>query len=296
MTGRNCAVATTPSQNGSPVSVKHQPALGDLLHPGADERHRLAEEEQPVVAVAEGLAGLAPSEPSWGEDRHTGHDRASRSGWGVGPPSISARWASRWTRRSRAASIMDRRRSGLGFEGRDLAVDAGAGVLEDRPPLGRVLRGAEAFAVALARRLVLEQLADLGEREPGLVAELLDVPQPVEVRVVVQPVGTTGASGRLQQTDLLVVADRAGRQTGLGGDLLDLEQRGVCGGRGRRWFRGHRAQSITTLTFTLRSGWAIRERFHPTTRQYTPDATRPAVRIRGRRGARPRGASAEGRS
>ena len=39
--------------------VQDEPCLGDLLHPGADERHQLADEEQPVVAVAEGPAAVA---------------------------------------------------------------------------------------------------------------------------------------------------------------------------------------------------------------------------------------------
>ena len=34
--------------------LQHEPGLGDLLHPGPDERDRLTDEEQPVVAMAEG--------------------------------------------------------------------------------------------------------------------------------------------------------------------------------------------------------------------------------------------------
>jgi hypothetical protein len=51
----------------------------------------------------------------------------------------------------------------LGFERLDLAVDAGARILEDRAPLPRVVGGAEALAVALASRLVLEQLTYGGQ-------------------------------------------------------------------------------------------------------------------------------------
>ena len=54
---------------------------------------------------------------------------------------------------------------GLRFEGLDLALDPAPGILEDRAPLLRVLRRAEPLPVALAGGLVLEQLADLGERE-----------------------------------------------------------------------------------------------------------------------------------
>ena len=223
MTGRNCAVATTPSQERVAAERQHQPALGDLLHPGADQRHRLADEEQPVVAVPEGLAGLAPGEPSRREDRDTGHDRASRSGWGVGRPSISARWASRWTRRSRAASIIDRRRSALASR---VAIWRSTRVRAS----SSIARRSVGSCVARKRSRLRSRAASSSSswpiwasEKPGFVAQLLDVTEPVEVRVVVQPVGTAGAAGRLQQPDLFVVADGAGRQTGLGGDLLDLE-------------------------------------------------------------------------
>ena len=62
MTGMNWAAATTPSHSGSWVSCEDEPGLGDLLHPGPDQRDRLAGEEQPVVAVAEGAACRARSE------------------------------------------------------------------------------------------------------------------------------------------------------------------------------------------------------------------------------------------
>ena len=102
------------------------------------------------------------------------------------------------------------RRSALASRVCDLPLDAAPGVLEDRATLAGVLRGAEPLAVALARGLVLEQLADLGEREPGVVAELLDVPQALQVGGVVQAIRAIGAGGGLEQPDLLVVADRAG--------------------------------------------------------------------------------------
>jgi hypothetical protein len=41
---------------GDPVN---QPALGDGLHPGSDEGHALAKEEQPIVAVVEGAKDLS---------------------------------------------------------------------------------------------------------------------------------------------------------------------------------------------------------------------------------------------
>jgi hypothetical protein len=134
---------------------------------------------------------------------------------------------------------VDHRRQppGLGLEGLDLSLDAVARVLEDRATLVGVLRGAEELAVALAGGLVLEELADLGEREAGVVAQLLDGPQPLEVRGVVQAIGPAGPCRRLEEPDLLVITDRAARQAGLGGDLLDLEE--ARRGLGRRDLRGH---------------------------------------------------------
>ena len=109
-------------------------------------------------------------------------------------------------------------------EGRDLAVDAVARVLEERAPLGGVAGRPEALAIALAGGLVLEQLADLGQAEPGVVAQLLDEAQALQVGGVEEAVRAVGAGGRLEQPDLLVVADRPGRQAGLGRDLLDPEE------------------------------------------------------------------------
>ena len=59
----------------------------------------------------------------------------------------------------------------LGDERLDLPIDPGGRVLEQGAPLGLVAGRAEPLSIALARGLVLEQLADLGEREPGVVAE-----------------------------------------------------------------------------------------------------------------------------
>ena len=113
---------------------------------------------------------------------------------------------------------------GLGAQRGDLAVDPGERVLDDRPPLGGIVRLAEPGPVAGPGRLVLEELGDLGQAEPGVVAEALDVAQAVEVVGVVQPVVAVGAGGRLEQPDLLVVADRARGQPDLGRDLLDPEE------------------------------------------------------------------------
>ena len=56
--------------------------------------------------------------------------------------------------------------------------------------------------------------------------------EPVEIRGVVQAVVAFGTGGRFEQPHLLVVADRARRQAGLGGDLVDPEEALGRGGRG----------------------------------------------------------------
>ena len=159
-------------------------------------------------------------------------------------------------RRALASSIIVGQAGGLCLEDRDLVVDPGARVQDERAPLVRVAGRLEALAIALAGVLVLEQLADLGEREAGVVAQAPDEPQALEVRGVVQAIVAVGARGRLEQTDLLVVADRAGRQAGLGGDLLDPQQRripGVSVAAGRS--AGVVISPRPTTTLTLRKGY-----------------------------------------
>ena len=139
----------------------------------------------------------------------------------------------------------------LGFERLDLPIDSRGRVLEQRASLGLVAGRPEPLSIALARGLVLEQLADLGEREPGVVAQGADEAQALEVGRVEQAVGAVRSGGGLQEAHLLVVADRAGRQAGLGGDILDPEEGGYGGGRGgREGLRGHPANDTTTFTFT----------------------------------------------
>ena len=88
---------------------------------------------------------------------------------------------------------------GLRLEGLDLALDALARVEDERPPLGGIMGGAEALPIALAGGLVLEQLADLGEREPSLVAQLLDGAEALEIGRVVQAVRAVGSGRRLEE-------------------------------------------------------------------------------------------------
>ena len=58
ITGCTRAVATTPRPSGPTADVKDEPALRDLLHPRANERHCLTDEEQSIVPVSERGAGF----------------------------------------------------------------------------------------------------------------------------------------------------------------------------------------------------------------------------------------------
>ncbi len=138
----------------------------------------------------------------------------------------------------------------LRLEQGDLAFDPFLPLAEVDPALGGVVRLAEPLAVACAGGLVLEELADLGQREPGIVTQAADEEQAIEVGRVVQAIVAIGSAGRLEQSDLLVVADRAGRQAGLGRDFVDLEE----AGRESGWAGfGHGSSGLdhsTTFTFT----------------------------------------------
>ena len=171
---------------------------------------------RPASAVAAGFRAGSPS--------------AGCAAW---PPSSSARWRDPGARRR--LGVVDHRveAGGLGLE------QSRSGARRGRAPRGGSARRsagslvvAEALAIALAGGLVLEQLADLGQREPGVVAQAADEPQALEVGGVEQPVVAVGPGRGLEQPDLLVVADRASRQAGLGGDLLDPEQSGGIAGCG----------------------------------------------------------------
>ena len=133
-----------------------------------------------------------------------------------------------WARRAFASSIIAARRAALASSVAIWPSTRSSGVEDQGAALLGILGGLQAFAIALAGELVFEELADLCQREPGVVTQALDEPQALEVARVVQAIRAIRPSGRLEQADLLVVADRPGRQAGLGGDFLDAQQR--CGG------------------------------------------------------------------
>ncbi len=88
-----------------------------------------------------------------------------------------------------------RQAGGLRLEGLDLALGTLAGIDEDGATLGRISGRPEPLAVALAGGLVLEQLADLGQREAGVVAQAADEAQAVEVGGVVQAIVAVRSGG-----------------------------------------------------------------------------------------------------
>ena len=123
---------------------------------------------------------------------------------------------------------------GLALEPGDLAIEPLERVLQDGHPLVRVGRVLEPGAVALAGLLVDQELADLGQAEPGVVPEPADEAQALQVVVVEEAVRALGSGGRLEEPQLLVVANGAGRQADLGRDLRDPEE-------ARAWFRRSRS-------------------------------------------------------
>ncbi len=178
MTGRNCAAATIPSHNGSPlvtVSTSHAWATCCIHVPTSEMS--LAAEEQPIVAMPEGRDRAGARQAARREGRGAGHRAGSRMnvrgpvGMRVGPAIEVGEMLVEVA--PTGASVLDHRveAGSLGFERGDLAIDASAGVMDQGPAFGLVARGAEALSIALAGRLILEQLADLGEREAGVVAE-----------------------------------------------------------------------------------------------------------------------------
>ena len=239
----NCAAATTPSQIGSCGQLEDEPRLGDLLHPRADQRDRLAAEEQPVVAVLEGgrsrrsptrrrgssesrpiidrPRGSASASPTRAPDAAAGRRRARRGGRrGVArapaPRRSSSRGGRPWSRGSRSGD-----RSGRGASTMSARRSSGSPVWRKRSRLrSRAASSSSSWPIwasenpASSRRL---RMNCSRSRSDG----------------VVEAVVAVRAGRRLEQADLLVVADRAGRQAGLGRDLVDTERAGC------RWGAGH---------------------------------------------------------
>ena len=190
--------------------------------------------------------------PAGSRDHRAGLRCGAAGPWlGSRPASRSSRWPARCARRSSASAIIASRRSILRAQGRDLAVDRGRWLSRTiaRRSAGSCGRSEAAARLRVRACLVLEQLADLREREAGVVAQPADEPQALEVLGVVQAVGALGAGGRGEQPELLVVADRPR------GEARCRRRPPGCGGGARGLRRGGETcrspvQSTATLPFT----------------------------------------------
>ena len=245
ITGTNCAAATTPSMNGSFVRVRTSQAwataciqvpTSEMSWPDQNSRklrwRRARKPSRPANARAWLIASSGGEPPAARAGGRHARPRREPCAAGLVPGQLGFDLGQVLGQVGLpAVRLGDHRLEPVGLAPKrgDLAVDPGEGVLDDRPALAGIVRLAEPGTVAGASGLVLEQLGDLGQAEAGVVAETLDVAESVEVVGVVQSVVAVGTGGRLEQPDLLVVADRAGRQTELRGDLLDPEEPGRCG-------------------------------------------------------------------
>ena len=154
--------------------LQDQPGLGDGLHPRADQRESLADEEQPVVAMPERArspwmrASRRTAGASSGDHRPRLVERVvgQRGRSRRGAPEVGAA----------LVGLADHRLEpvDLGAQGVRSGGRSGRAVIDDRPALGRVVASRGNGPGSRPGGLVLEQLAELGQAEPGVVAEALD--------------------------------------------------------------------------------------------------------------------------
>ena len=243
MTGRNWAAATTPEpERVAAVSWQDEPAPG---RPAASRSRRARSPGRRRTAGSCG--GGTRDRPSAARER--------RGGRIVIGGSLGGRRRARDAGRARRRARRGGRRGGAGGASASSIIVVEAGALGsrgsrsgDRP--GRARR-ARIGPCARPGRWVARKRSRLRSRaassssswpiwarlNPASSRRLLDEPEALEVGLVEQPVGAVGAGGRLEQPELLVVADRARRQAGLGGDLLDPQE---APGLGGSWWRvGH---------------------------------------------------------
>ena len=232
MTGSELGAVTHAEAERVAGELEDQPALGDRGHPGADERDQLAAEEEPVVAMAEGAGAVGERETRPGRiigpaPRRGGGVAARRGCSWVDPP--ASRSAMRPARCAWRASIglADHRLEPLDLvaQDRDLALDAGDGDLDEiaRRSAGSSVCEKAARLRARAASSSSSWLISASEKPASSRRPLMKRRRSTSDGVV-QPVGAVAAGGGAEQAQLLVVADRARRQPGLRGDLLDPEQ------------------------------------------------------------------------
>jgi len=119
-----------------------------------------------------------------------------------------------------------------GAQGCDPPVNRCKRLGHDPQSLCRIAGSAELLTVALPGPLLLEESADLGQREAGVIAQPSDEAESLEVVGIVEAVGTLRPGRGGEEPQLLVVADGPRGEAGLMGDLPDAEQGSVSGGIG----------------------------------------------------------------
>ena len=224
-TGVHCAAATTPRMSGSLVRVRTSQAWAtDCIQEPAREIAWPPKKRRKLRwrRARRAFTFVTPAAV---------HGPASACGapgtWAGAPPSSSAQVGAQ-VRPARLGCLEHRPEAvGLLLESRDLAIHPVDEVAQDRPLLGRLAGRPEALAVPDAGLFVLEEQGDLGQAEAGVVPQLADEPEPLQVGGVVEPVGALRTRGRAEEADLLVVADGARRQAGRGRHLLDPRRRGA---------------------------------------------------------------------
>ena len=174
-TGMHWTAATTPSIERVAGQLEDEPALGDGHHPRPDQRQALAGEEEAVVAMAHRAPALEPGDAAE-VGRRAGHG-AVRSAAGDRRPA-RARARRGGARDGRGAR---RRQSTIDLQSLDLLPAASRpGGRSASMPSRRTARRSRRVRLSRNRApigraggLVLEQPADLGEAEAGVVAEAL---------------------------------------------------------------------------------------------------------------------------
>src|SRR5450759_2723390 len=144
----------------------------------------------------------------------------------------------------------------LGVQAPVQSFDAGQALEQDPPPLGWVVGHLQRRAGPPPRFFVLKDLADVGYGQAGVVAKPLDEAKLLQVRGIVEAIGSLGPRGRPQEAALLVVANRARSEAGLLGHLLDAEE--ALGGAGLGSGQGGRHLGDDTKPYRLRKGYGWR--------------------------------------
>src|SRR5664280_452235 len=257
---RNCTTPSRPSSTSAwfhPTSVpRSQPSASDCIHVPVTEiswpkkksrklrwwraRPAAANRTRPPTITAR---PRAPAPPVPARQRASGalcasttrpRRRGSRAGGRDSSPFARSRLVDpRGGSVPTAAGLVHHglESTDLALEGLDLALEAGDALALDPPALGRIGGGMERGVASLPRRLSLENLGNLREREARIVAQTLDEAQSLQVGLVEEAIVALGSRGRPKQSDLFVVAHGSGSQPDLGRGFVDVQERSTGAGR-----------------------------------------------------------------